>query len=106
MQATKITAAKAIPLSNPNCTQGLRPSRFSKSSANQKMVVSNRADKLVSHTHRVHQYITYGNRLQNHADHTATFSPKHRRPIKKMGIEVSAEKMLLMSSSTIADRLL
>jgi len=45
----------AIPQSTPNSTQGRRPSRSSIVSASQKITANSSADKLVSHTHRVHQ---------------------------------------------------
>src|SRR5215471_9634807 len=48
----------AIPQSPPNTIHGLKPSRSSKVSAIQKITATNSAERLVSHTQRVHQYIT------------------------------------------------
>ena len=47
-------------------------------------------------TQRVDQYMTVGKSAQAHALHTPTFSLKHFRAIKKIGMQVSAEKTLLM----------
>src|ERR1022692_3643031 len=47
----------AIPHSRPKNSHGLRPSRSSMVSASQKITANNSADKLVSQTQRVHQYI-------------------------------------------------
>lgn len=91
------------PHSNPNVNQGFQPSRSSSVSASQKIVVSSSVDKLVSHTHRVHQNITFGSSAQVHADHTATFIENTRRAIRKIGMQVSAENALLSVSSTKAD---
>ena len=66
-------------------------------------MASNRAARLVSHTQRVHQYMTAGSKAQSQAVQTATVSSKHRLPIRKMGMQVSAEKTLLMPSKTNAD---
>jgi hypothetical protein len=51
----------------------------------------------------VHQNITFGNRAQAHADPTATLSEKILRPVRKMGMQVSAEKTLLSASKTNAE---
>ena len=59
-------------------------------------MATSRAEKLVSHTQRVHQYITWGSSAQVHAEPTATFSLKILRAIRKIGMQVRAEKMLLM----------
>src|SRR5579864_1559755 len=87
-----------MPHRSPNSSHGTRPSRSSSVSAIHKMVVSSNADKLVSHTQRVHQKITLGSRAQAQAEPTATFSEKTRRAIKNIGIQVSAEKRLLILS--------
>src|SRR5206468_11897731 len=91
----------AIPHSRPNSTQGRRPSRSSNSSVSQKIIASSRAARLVSQTQRVAN--PEGNSAQNHDAQTATVSLKHRRAIKKMGMQVSAEKMLLTINRTSAD---
>ncbi len=72
-------------------------------SASQKITANSRVEKLVSHTQRVHQYMTYGRRPHVQAEPTATFSEKIRRAIRKIGMQVSAEKTLLTVSSTKAD---
>jgi hypothetical protein len=86
----------ATPQSKPNAIHGITPSRFSNSNANQKIIASKQAARLVSHTQRVDQYMTVGNSAQPHALQTATFSLKHFRAIKKIGMHVNAEKILLM----------
>src|SRR5581483_1211502 len=48
----------AIPQSAPNSAQGLKPSRSSMPSDSQKITAISSADRLVSHTQRVHQYMT------------------------------------------------
>src|SRR5882724_1158452 len=78
----------AIPHSRPNSSQGRRPSRSFSSSVSQKIIASSNAARLVS---------------QNHDAHTATFSLKQRRAIKKMGMQVSAEKILFNISRASAD---
>src|ERR1700720_4553097 len=83
----------ATPQSAPNSSHGLSPSFSSMVRVSQKIIVSNRAARLVSHTQRVHQYMTDGNRAQVQDVHTATFSLKHRFAIRKIGIQVRAEKM-------------
>src|SRR5579863_6154570 len=92
-----------MPHSNPNSNQGSHPSRSSSVSATQKISASSRADRLVSHTARVHQNITFGSSAQAHADHTATFSENTLRPIQKIGMQVSAEKRLFKASNTNAE---
>src|SRR5258708_18256370 len=92
-----------IPQSTPNSSQGLRPSRSSRASVSQKIVAINRADRLVSHTQRVHQYITCGSSVQVQAAPMATFSEKIQRAVRKIGMHVSAEKRLLRLSNTNAD---
>ncbi len=47
----------------------------------------------------------FGSRAHAHAEPTATFPEKIRRAIRKIGMQVSAEKTLLSDSSTNADAL-
>jgi hypothetical protein len=47
--------------------------------------------------------MTYGRRAQVQAEATATFSEKIRRAMRKIGMQVSAEKKLLRLRSTKAD---
>src|ERR1700722_1461305 len=98
-----VLSKAATPQSNPNSSQGSQPSRSSSVSASQKSVVSNSADRLVSHTQRVHQNMTFGNRAQAQVEPTATFSEKIRRAIRKIGMHVRAEKTLLRANSTKAE---
>src|SRR6267143_3669933 len=53
-----VLASAASPQSSPNASHGFRPSRSSMVSVSQKRLVSRSAEKLVSHTQRVHQNIT------------------------------------------------
>ena len=101
--SSDVLVSAAIPHSSPNLIQGNQPSLSSRVSASQKIVASSSADKLVSHTQRVHQNMTFGSKAHAHAEPTATFSEKIRRAIKKIGMQVKAEKMLLMVSRTNAD---
>src|SRR5271154_1577103 len=48
----------AIPQNRPNQSQGPSPSRSSMVNANQKITANSSAEKLVSHTQRVHQNMT------------------------------------------------
>src|SRR4051794_29011836 len=91
------------PQSTPNTTHGPQPSRSSIVSASQKTVVSSRADRLVSHTARVHQNITLGSNAHAHADPTATFSENMRFAIRKIGMQVTAENTLFSTNSTNAE---
>src|ERR1700739_1894785 len=99
----EVLLSAARPQSSPNSTHGSQPSRSSRVSASQKMVVRSSVDKLVSQTQRVDQNMTFGSSVQAHAEPTATFSEKIRRAIKKMGMQVNAEKRLFNVSSTKAD---
>src|SRR6478609_11734861 len=56
----EVLVSPAIPHRNPNSNQGLSPFRSSRSSASQKISASRKAARLVSHTQRVHQYMTGG----------------------------------------------
>src|SRR6476661_2284037 len=91
------------PQSNPNSSQGSQPSRSSRVRASQKTVASSRADRLVSHTARVHQNITLGRSAHAHAAPMATFSENIRFAIRKIGTHVRAEKTLFTTSSTNAE---
>ncbi len=91
-----------MPQSNPNSNQGRRPSRSSRVRASQISVANRSADRLVSHTERVHQNMTLGNKAQAQADPTATFSENMRRATRKIGTQVSAEKKLFSVSRTNA----
>src|SRR5438270_10362261 len=93
----------ATPQSRPNPTQGIRPSSSSNFKASQKIAASSSAARLVSQTQRTLQYITVGSKAHAHALNTATFSLKHFRATKKIGMQVSAEKRLLIASKINAD---
>src|ERR1700746_2618395 len=84
-------------------SQGTQPLRSSMVRASHITPASSRADRLVSQTARVHQNITLGSSAHAHADMTATFSENIRFAIRKMGMHVSAEKTLLITSSTKAE---
>src|SRR5271165_2838365 len=99
----EVLASAAIPQSSPNWIHGTNPSLSSRSSVSQKTSASSNAARLVSHTQRVHQYITGGIIAHSQPVQTASFSSKHRLAIRKMGIQVSAEKKLLMLRSTSAE---
>src|SRR5258708_4754409 len=88
---------------SPNSSHGSQPSRSSKVRVSQKMVASKSAARLVSHTERVHQNMTFGSRAHAQAEPTATFSEKIRLAIRKIGTQVSAEKILLIVSNTNAE---
>ena len=62
-----------------------------------------RAARLVSQMARVHQNITLGSKAHAQAAPTATLSENIRRAIRKIGMQVSAEKRLFTLSSTKAD---
>src|SRR6266496_4549799 len=94
-----------MPQRSPNSNQGSQPSRSSRVRASHKSVASRRADRLVSQTHFVHQYITLGSRAHAHAAPTATLSEKMRRAMRNIGTQVSAEKALLIVNSTLAEAL-
>src|SRR5579871_5777152 len=102
-ESREVLLNPAMPQSNPNSPQGRRPSRSSSVSACHTMSASNNADRLVSQTSRVHQNITLGRSAQAHADPTATFSEKTRRPMRKIGMHVSAEKPLFTVRRTNAE---
>src|ERR1700736_2259698 len=99
----EVLARPATPHSSPNSSQGRSPWRSSSSRVSQKISASSSAARLVSHTQRVHQYMTNGVSAHSQAVHTATFSLKHRLAIRKMGAQVSAEKRLLIVSRTSAE---
>src|ERR1700733_3741739 len=75
----EVLVRAAKPQSTPNSIHGKGPSRSSKVRASQKIKVNRNAARLVSHTQRVHQYMTKGSSAQSQAVHTATFLLKHRR---------------------------
>src|SRR3954470_14217511 len=93
---SEVLVSTATPQSRPNAIHGVAPSKFSNSNASQKIIASKNAARLVSHTQRVDQYMIVGNSAQPHALHTATFSLKHLRAIRKIGTHVNAEKILLI----------
>src|SRR5579862_1251273 len=99
----EVLARAAIPQSMPKRTHGNSPSFCSRSSVSQKRIASSNAARLVSHTQRVHQYITGGITAQSQPVQTASFSSKHLLAIRKMGMQVSAENRLLMVRSANAD---
>src|SRR5580704_4423286 len=103
-KASREVLVRALtPHSNPNHSHGFHPSFSSSSRVSQKITASSRAARLVSHTQRVHQYMTDGSKAQSHEVQTATFSLKQRLAIRKIGMQVSAEKTLLMLSRTNAE---
>src|SRR5580693_3304944 len=98
-----VLVSAATPHSRPNCSHGFNPSFSSIVSVNQKITASNSAARLVSQTQRVHQKITEGSSTHVQELHTATFSSKHLFAIRKIGMQVSAEKILLMLRRTRAE---
>src|SRR6267154_1715753 len=99
----EVLVRPAIPHSSPNCSHEVNPFLSSRSRVSQKMRASSSAARLVSHTQRVHQYMTGGNTAQSQAVQTASFSLKHFLAIRKIGMQVSAEKRLLRPRRTIAE---
>src|SRR5262249_24686141 len=85
-----------MPHSRPNTIQDFVPSVSSSCNVNQKITARISAVRLVSHTQRVHQYITEGKSAHSQVVPTATFSLKHFRAIKKSRMQVSAENKLFM----------
>src|SRR5581483_7001963 len=102
-ESREVLVNAEMPHSSPNSSHGFHPSLSSKSSVSQKITARRRAARLVSHTQRVHQYITEGSNAHVHDVQTATFSLKHLFAMRKIGIQVSAEKKLLIESKTNAD---
>src|SRR5438105_12591718 len=118
----EVLTSAAIPHINPNSAQGksrLRHVRVSAlacacperakdnshssiTSVSQKSKVSRNAARLVSQTQRVAQAITGGSNAHSQQVQSATRSLKQRRAIQKIGMQVSAEKTLLMASNTTA----
>ena len=90
--SSTVLFSAAMPHSRPNSSQGIMPSRSSMVSASQKITASNNADRLVSHTQRVHHDIDIGQKSPSPGGPTATFSEKIRRAIRKIGMQVSAEE--------------
>src|SRR5579862_4994769 len=99
----EVLARAATPQSRPKRNQGISPSFSSRSRVSQNKIASSNAARLVSHTHRVHQYMTGGITAHSQAVQIASFSSKHRLAIRKMGMQVSAENRLLMVSRTRAE---
>ena len=93
----------AIPHSSPQQAQTVNRSLSSRVSVSQKIRANSNAARLVSQTQRVHQKITGGRTAHAQALHFAMRLSKHRRAIKKIGKQVSAENKLLMHNMTIAD---
>src|SRR5262249_48627947 len=93
----------AIPHNIPYTIHGFAPLTSSSLRVSQKRIASSNAARLVSHTQRVHQYMTDGNSAQSQAVHTAIFSSKHFLAIKKIGTQVRAENKLLILSKISAD---
>src|SRR6266700_3052920 len=93
----------ATPHKIPYAIHGFAPRDSSSCRVSQKRTTRISAARLVSHTQRVHQYITEGKSAHSHAVHTATFSAKHFLAIRKMGIQVSAEKALFRLSRISAE---
>src|SRR5246127_1765283 len=101
--SSDVPFSATIPHSSPNSNQGSKPSRSSMVSVSQKRIARSSAERLVSHTARVHQNIMLGSKAQAHADPTATFSENMRRAIRKIGTHVSAEHTLLKVRITNAE---
>src|SRR5882672_9422414 len=101
--SNEVFVRAAMPQISPNSSHGFQSSFSSITSVSQKSTASKSAARLVSHTQRVHQYVTDGRSAHVQELQTATFSLKHRFAIKKIGIPVRAEKMLLMVSRINAD---
>src|SRR5947207_4814518 len=104
-ESREVLVKAATPQSRPKAIHILVPSNSSSFSASQKMSAKSSAARLVSHTQRVLQYITVGSSAHPQAVHTATFSLKHLRAIRKIGMQVRAEKMLLRLSRMRAEAL-
>src|SRR5260221_201457 len=99
----EVLVSPAIPHSSPNESHGFSPFLSSRSRVSQKISASSSAARLVSHTQRVHQYMTGGITPHSQAVQIASLSLKHRLAIRKIGMQVSAEKKLLRPSSTTAE---
>src|SRR5713226_1644364 len=91
-ETREVLVSAATPQSRPKAIHGFAPSISSSCRVSQKMTAKSRAARLVSHTQRVHQYITDGSRAHDQAVHIATLSLKHFRAIRKIGTQVRAEK--------------
>src|SRR5271155_3367130 len=98
-----VLVSAATPQSKPNCSHGFNSSFSSIVSVSQKIAASNSAARLVSQIQRVHQKITDGSRAQVQELQTATLSLKHFFAIRKIGMQVSAEKILLMVKRSMAE---
>src|SRR6266852_5743640 len=98
----EVLVSPAIPHNSPNLSHGFNPLRSSRSRVSQKISARSSAARLVSQTHRVHQYMTGGITAHSQAVQIANFSSKHRLAIRKIGMQVSAEKKLLRPSRTTA----
>src|SRR5258708_1641688 len=81
----EVLVRPAIAHNSPNSSQGPTPSRSSKSRVSQKITARSSAARLVSHTHRVHQYITGGITAHSQPLQIASLSLKHRLAIRNMG---------------------
>src|SRR5438309_11119599 len=101
----EVLVKAATPQSRPKAIHILAPSSSSSFSVSQKMIARSSVARLVSHTQRVLQYITVGSRAHPQAVHTATLSLKHLRAIRKIGMQVRAEKMLLRLNRIRAEAL-
>src|SRR5450755_452053 len=102
----EVLVSAATPHNIPNSVQSRMPSRSSSTSVSQKSIASNSAARLVSQTQRVLQNITDGSSTHNQQVQRPIFSLKHFPAIRKIGIHVNEEKMLLMLRRRIADALL
>src|SRR5215831_15531998 len=73
-ESREVPFSAMSPHNTPNSTQARQPARSSNVSASQNAVASSKAERLVSHTARVHQNITLGSSAHAQEDPTATFS--------------------------------
>src|SRR5436305_7153952 len=100
-ESSETLVSAATPQSTPNPIHGAVPSRSSILSVSQKISASSSAARLVSHTHRVDQYITDGSSAHVHAVHNVTFSLKLFFSIMKYGIHVNDEERIVMQRKII-----
>src|SRR5579863_6407161 len=77
--SSDVPFSATIPHNSPNSNHGSQPSRSSMVSVSQNRIARSSAERLVSHTARVHQNMMLGSKAHAHAEITATFSENMRR---------------------------
>src|SRR6266851_3110125 len=87
-ESREVLVRATTPQSMPNAIQGMTPVSSSISSVSQKITASSSAARLVSHTERVDQNMAKGSSAHIQEVQTATFSLKHRRAMRKTGMQV------------------